>query len=385
MAGPIYPWRKSNTFELLVDGESFFPRMLQAMDGARSSIDLELYLISSGQASRQVLDSLVAAVARGVRVRCLLDGFGSLQLSTTDRQYLLQAGVELRFYNPLYWLAGRGNLHRDHRKLLVIDQTLAFVGGAGLTDDFYRPDQRQSLWHELMLEVRGPVVHDWAELFERQWQVSGRRLRLAPPKWHRVRVPAPPAPDASGYARVSYADAREHTEVVQALLAAVSRSRTRIWLATPYFLPGWRVRRALKRAARRGVDVRLLLCGQITDNAPVRYAGQRFYPGLLKAGVRLYEYQPRFLHLKMVLVDEWVSLGSCNFDHWTLHWNLEANQQVVDPSLNAAVRDCFQRDFAQSREWSLGAWKALGWGHRLKIRLWSWVNRLAVLWFGIRR
>ena len=385
MAGPIYPWRKSNTFELLVDGESFFPRMLQAMDGARSSIDLELYLISSGQASRQVLDSLVAAVARGVRVRCLLDGFGSLQLSTTDRQYLLQAGVELRFYNPLYWLAGRGNLHRDHRKLLVIDQTLAFVGGAGLTDDFYRPDQRQSLWHELMLEVRGPVVHDWAELFERQWQVSGRRLRLAPPKWHRVRVPAPPAPDASGYARVSYADAREHTEVVQALLAAVSRSRTRIWLATPYFLPGWRVRRALKRAARRGVDVRLLRCGQITDNAPVRYAGQRFYPGLLKAGVRLYEYQPRFLHLKMVLVDEWVSLGSCNFDHWTLHWNLEANQQVVDPSLNAAVRDCFQRDFAQSREWSLGAWKALGWGHRLKIRLWSWVNRLAVLWFGIRR
>ncbi|PAU89474.1 cardiolipin synthase B [Pseudomonas sp. WN033] len=385
MAGPIYPWRKGNTFELLVDGESFFPRMLQAMDAARTSIELELYLISSGQASRQVLDSLVGAVARGVRVRCLLDGFGSLQLSATDRQYLLQAGIELRFYNPLYWLAGRGNLHRDHRKLLVVDQTLAFVGGAGLTDDFYRPDQRQSLWHELMLEVRGPVVHDWAELFERQWQVSGRRLRLAPPKWHRVRVPAPPAPDASGYARVSYADAREHTEVVQALLAAVSRSRTRIWLATPYFLPGWRVRRALKRAARRGVDVRLLLCGQITDNAPVRYAGQRFYPGLLKAGVRLYEYQPRFLHLKMVLVDEWVSLGSCNFDHWTLHWNLEANQQVVDPSLNAAVRDCFQRDFAQSREWSLGAWKALGWGHRLKIRLWSWVNRLAVLWFGIRR
>ncbi|MGD5652412.1 phospholipase D-like domain-containing protein, partial [Xanthomonas citri pv. citri] len=111
---------------------------------------------------------------------------------------------------------------------------------------------------------------------------------------------------------MAYADARQHRDILQSLVRALNGSRRRIWLATPYFLPTWKVRRALRKAAQRGVEVRLLLAGRLTDHAPVRYAGQRYYPRLLRAGVRIHEYQPRFLHLKMVMVDDWVSVGSCN-------------------------------------------------------------------------
>ena len=168
-------------------------------------------------------------------------------------------------------------------------------------------------------------------------------------------------------------------------LAALRRAEQRVWLATPYFLPSWRIRRALARAAKRGVDVRLLLCGMTIDHPPVRYAGQRFYTRLLKAGVRIYEYQPRFTHLKTALVDDWVSLGSCNFDHWTLHWNLEANQQAVDPDLVQAVAESFEQDFAESDLCTLAGWRQLALWHRFKIRFWGQINRSVMWLFGIPR
>lgn len=383
MAGPVYPWREGCRFTLLIDGEAFFPRMLRALAEARSSIELELYLVSSAESTALWLQALGAAARRGVRVRCLLDGFGSRQLQEADRQALQQAGVQLRFYNPLRWLGGRGNLHRDHRKLLLVDDAQAFVGGAGLTDDFYHPTAG-SRWHELMLQVQGPVVADWLDLFERQWQASAAplRRRVSGP-WVRMALPVAPAVD-QGLARVSYTDAEQHQEVLRALLARIATAERRIWLATPYFLPTWRVRRALCRAARRGVEVRLLLCGQLTDHPPVRYAGQRFYHRLLKNGVHIHEYQPRFLHMKLVLVDDWISLGSCNFDHWALHWNLEANQQVLDRALVGEVEQCFVGDFAQSQEWTLAAWRRLPRLQRLRIALWGRINRALLLWLGMR-
>jgi len=106
---------------------------------------------------------------------------------------------------------------------------------------------------------------------------------------------------------------------------------------------------------------------------------------LLKAGIRIFEYQPRFLHLKSALVDDWVSLGSCNFDHWSLHWNLEANQHALDLGLTARVQEAFEQDFALSREWTLDAWRDLSLSHRLKIRIWGQINRWVTMWFNIQR
>lgn len=386
MQAAVYPWREGNQYRLMIDGECFFPRLLEAIEQARESIEIELYLIDSGLSTRQWIDALLAARERGVRVYCLLDGVGTDGFKTAERRELEQAGAVLRFYNPPSVLSGSRLFHRDHRKLFLIDRRIAFVGGTGITDEFCQPDPQTgtATWHEQLLEIEGPVVEDWVSLFEYEWQRVDERARPGLAAVRRGQVP--PLPKAnSGQGRVAYIGAREQKEVVASLLAAIRRAEQRVWLATPYFLPSRRIRWALARAARRGVDVRLLLCGMTIDHPPVRYAGQRYYTRLLKAGIRIYEYQPRFTHLKTALVDDWVSLGSCNFDHWTLHWNLEANQQALDSDLAEAVAQSFENDFEQSDLWTLAEWKELPRSHRFKIRFWGQINRWVMWLFGIPR
>src|SRR5690606_4280386 len=155
------------------------------------------------------------------------------------------------------------------------------------------------------VDIAGPLVLDWQQLFDHQWQACRTRFSWKPSLPSGLgRLPLVPAAK-EGVGRVAYADARQHRDIHQSLVRALQHAQGRIWLVTPYFLPTWKVRRTLRKAAARGVEVRLLLSGRHTDNPPVRYAGQRYYPRLLKAGVRIFEYQPRFLHMKIVLVDEW--------------------------------------------------------------------------------
>lgn len=382
--GTVFPWRSGNRFELLVDGPVFFPRMLAAIEAAQRCVDLELYLAELGACSEQILPALVRAAERGVTVRCLFDGYGSLGLGEW-LQRLEESPVQLRLYNPTGWRHGLLNLYRDHRKLLVCDGELAYVGGTGITDQFWTPEQDECEWHEVMVEMAGPVVSDWLQLFERQWQACHARAAWKPPL-PISGAPIQPLParptGGNGWGRVAYADALQHRDILVSLLRSLRTSRQRIWLATPYFLPTWSVRRALRKAAARGVDVRLLLTGPQTDNPPVRYAGQRYYPKLLRAGVRIFEYQPRFLHLKMVLVDDWLSVGSCNFDHWNLRFNLDANLEALDPALTAEAVECFNSDFARSHEITMALWKARPRWMRLQQRIWGWLNLLVANLFN---
>ncbi|WP_296221824.1 phospholipase D-like domain-containing protein [Pseudomonas sp. UBA2684] len=385
MPGTIFPWRNGNQFALLNDGPVFFPRMLAAIDAAQRQVELELYLVESGACVEVLLRALCAAAQRGVEVRCLFDDFGCQALLPVDRLRLQDAGVHLRWYNPLRWRRGARNFYRDHRKLLLVDGQLAFVGGTGATDEFWTPGAAPSAWREVMVEIAGPLVADWQQLFDRQWQICHARFAWRPrPAPGLKRLPGAP-PMGQGLGRVAYADAQQHRDILQSLVRALRGAKQRIWLATPYFLPTWKVRRALRKAAARGVDVRLLLSGRHTDNPPVRFAGQRYYPRLLKAGVQIFEYQPRFLHLKMVLVDDWVSVGSCNFDHWNLRFNLDANLEALDPTLTAAVLASFQTDFAESHEVSLESWRARPWWRRVQQRVWGWLDRVVVNLLDRRR
>ncbi|WP_342654588.1 phosphatidylserine/phosphatidylglycerophosphate/cardiolipin synthase family protein [Pseudomonas sp. F3-2] len=378
MRGAIFPWRDDNQFKLLIDGPAFFPRMIAAIDSSQQQVELELYLVEAGTCAEAVVRALVDAAKRGVIVRCLFDDFGSLAFTLSLRNRLTEAGVILRFYNRVHWRRGIRNFYRDHRKLLLVDKELAVVGGTGVTDEFWRPDQDTSEWHEVMVEIRGPLVIDWQALFDRQFHANNRRRAWRPAEnFGLPRLPkAPVAGD--GFGRVAYADSRQHRDILQSLVRALNTGRKRIWLATPYFLPTWKVRRALRRAASRGVDVRLLLTGPRTDHPSVRYAGHRYYPRLLKAGVKIFEYQPCFLHLKMVLVDDWVSIGSCNFDHWNLRFNLEANLEALDAQLTQDVVASFTRDFAVSSQISLEDWQSRPLWRRIKQRVWGWVDRLVV-------
>lgn len=388
MAGLIFPWRADNQFQLLIDGPAFFADWLERVATAQKQIDIELYLVSSGNSADRVQEALFAAVQRGVRVRCLFDSFGSRDFRPAQRRLWLAAGIELRFYNPLGWTRGLQNFYRDHRKLLLIDEQVAYVGGAGLTDQFWQPDAPVSLWHEVMVRVQGPVVNDWQTLFDYQWDSCIERFFLQQNN-SPVQAPSqdsPPLPFANiGKARVAYAASTQHRNIQKSLLRAIKGAHQTVWLATPYFLPTWSIRRALRKAAVRGVDVRLLLTGRHTDLPPVRWAGQRYYPALLRKGVRIFEYQPRFLHFKMVVVDSWVTIGSCNFDHWNLRFNLENNLEARDAGLLEQVTASMLRDFQDSLEITEQVWRERPLIQRIRQRLWGWLDRLTINFLDKRK
>jgi len=364
-----FPWRNGNQFELLVDGERFFPAMLHAIAQAERTILLEIYLFESGQVATRFISALTAAAERGVAIFLLLDDFGAQWLNSHDRWRLQHTNIHITFYNPLRYGKLRRNLFRDHRKLLVVDGRTAFTGGAGITDGFDTAKNPRG-WHEVMLRISGPVLADWQQLFERNWN-----------RWSEPPLRLPPAtttPVGSQRARVVI-NAPARANVKRSLINHLHGAERRIWLATAYFIPSRKIRRLLRRAAGRGVDVRLLLPGPHTDHPAVRHAGRRFYARLLRHGVRIYEYQPSFLHAKVLLCDDTVTVGSSNIDRWNLRWNLEANQELADPQLAQEVTALFEEDFQQSHELRYDTWFRRPWHRRLLEWFWGrvdlWVDR----------
>ncbi|AMV73890.1 phospholipase D-like domain-containing protein [Desulfuromonas sp. DDH964] len=365
-----YPRRSGNQFRLLVDGDAFFPAMLEAIDRARLSVLAEFYLFESGELSERFIAALTAAAARGIPVYLLLDDFGSRLLLRHHRQQLLEAGVQLAFYNPLRRNRWRRNLQRNHRKLLLVDGELAFTGGAGITDLFSPALHPTDYWHELMLEIRGPLGGDWFVLFGTTWE----RTTGVP-----LTIPATagmPLPGGSSGRVAAHGRFFQQSDIIRSLLKRVRRAKGRVWLATAYFLPSWKLRRALKRSARAGIDVRLLLPGPRTDHPSVRHLGRRHYESLLRAGVRIFEFQPRFLHAKVQLCDNWASIGSSNLDRWNLRWNLEANQELEDPELIGELVRLFTADFALCREIDLQSWLERPWWRRRLEQVWATVEAL---------
>ena len=369
---PRFPWRDGNQFELLVDGTAFFPRMLAAIDQAQHSVMLEMYLASSGRVFDQFKQALLAAAARGVRVRMLFDGYGTQQLSAVDRRAFNVPNIELTFFNQLRWRQGVGNLVRNHRKLLLIDKHMAFVGGTGLTDEFMYDGPLHPHWHEFMVVIRGPVLSDWLQLFERTWQGLRATMRK-----HHQREHLLPAFGAQR-GRVCASNGPRAHHVVQSLHQELRESKRRVWLVTPYFIPSLNLRRLLIKAAKRGIDVRMLVPGRITDHPAVRHASRRYYARLLRSGVRIFEYQPRFIHAKLALCDNWLTLGSTNFDRWNLRWNLDANQEIGNMEFTAQVAEQLESDFALSEELHYATWQQ----RPLYLRCLEWFNGTLDHWLA---
>ncbi len=365
-----------------VDGKEFFPRMLEAIDSAQQYILMEMYLIESGSVADRFISAMNRAADRGVPVFLLFDDFGAMGLKQPDRRRLDRRNIHTTYYNPLgsysllyhlyriFWRRIYRGLYRDHRKLLLVDGTVAFTGGAGITDEFDPPRHPHKGWRETMIEIHGPVLADWQQLFLEAWNLHAGK----PPD-----IPEVKQGNGEGQlGRVTVNDAYHRRGMRRSLLRYIRRAEHRVWLATAYFVPSWSLRRALKHAASRGADVRLLLPGPLTDHPGVRHAGRRYYRRLLGNGVRVFEYQPRFLHAKTVLCDDWVAIGSSNFDRWNLQWNLEANQEVHDPALAGNLQWIFEQDFAHCHEITLEAWRGRNWWLRLQEWLWRRVELLSL-------
>ena len=360
--GYKFPWRAGNHFSILVDSTKFLPRMLGAIAAARHYLFLEMYLVESGVIADRFIDTLVQAAERGVQVYLLFDDYGAHQLNRDDRERLHHDNIHSLYYNPLqshsillnlyriFWQRIHLGLYRNHRKLLLVDGRVAFSGGAGITDEIDPPAAPELRWRENMIEIRGPVLEDWQSLFTESW----KRLSKQP-----LTVPGITVEyfENGQSGRVTVNETRHRTGIQRSLLKQLKSARQRIWITTAYFIPSWSIRRKLKRAARNGIDVRLLLPGPVTDNPGVRYASRRYYERLLKSGVRIYEYTPRFLHAKTVLCDDWVSVGSCNYDRWNLQWNLEANQEINNHELAVTVAGIFENDILDAIEYSRDEWQ----------------------------
>jgi cardiolipin synthase A/B len=371
------PVREGNRFALLTDGRDFFARMLAAIDESTHYVLAEFYLVESGQVVDRFIAALSRAAARGVRVRVLFDAFGARGLREEDRARLRVAGIDLVFFNVPRWRAFSRMFVRDHRKLLVVDGAAGFTGGAGLADMFSADAQPDNYWLDCIVEIQGPVLRDWHELFAGTWKTSARRELDTPP----ALSPALP-PGERG--RVAAGAGLGTQDLSRSVTQRVRKAKSRVWIATAYFWPSSRLRRALRRAARRGIDVRLLLPGPFTDAPVARRVARLFYARLLANGVVIYEYQPRFLHAKLVLCDGWASIGSSNLDRWGFMWNLEANQEIDSPAFAQKAEAMFSQAFDYSvilrsgsdvkHHWSVPLWRILtsailAWSARAVARL----------------
>ena len=239
-------------------------------------------------------------------------------------------------------------LPRDHRKIICIDKRVAFTGGLGFHDSFLS-SKSKTQWRETVIQIEGENCQNWVDAFCLSWkQCNNRTLHL---------FSAPPLTDSfQQLGHVAISPTAQGREVRRNIIKNLRKAQQRIWLSTAYFVPSRKIRRLLRHAAKRGVDVRLILPGSRIDHPGVRYAGRRFYARLLHSNVQIYEYQPRFIHQKVMLIDDWASIGSANMDRWNLRWNLEANQEVIDPNFAQQVETMLRHDIEQSTQLTYSGW-----------------------------
>ncbi len=335
-------WLGGNRITLLENGEAYFPRVFDCIAQARREVVLETFILFEDRVGLQLHAALVAAGQRGVQVDVTVDGWGSPDLSEGFVRSLAQAGVRLHVFDPgprPFGLRPKA-LRRMHRKIVVVDARVAFVGGINYSADHladYGPLAKQ----DYAVEIHGPLV---AVIHRYTHAALAQGLRhQRPHAWWFARRPArllPAQLSAAGTAQALFAvrdNVRHRDDIERHYRDAIRAARHRVVIANAYFFPGYRLVRELRLAARRGVDVRLVLQGR-PDMAIVRPAASTLYQHLPKAGVRIFEYRERPLHAKIALADEdWATVGSSNLDPLSLALNLEANVFIRDRAFNASL------------------------------------------------
>jgi cardiolipin synthase len=341
-------WTGGNDVRLLENGEEFFPAVFEAIDAAREEVLIETFILFEDKVGHALREAMVRAARRGVRVTLLVDGFGSSDLGAAYVSELAEAGVHLCVFDPCRRVLGLRFkiLRRMHRKLVVIDRELAFIGGINYSADHlgdFGPEAKQ----DYSASVRGPIVAEIHEFMLRQLRdqpcatpADGSSQRLAPR----------PLPAPAGSAETIFVTRDNHlhrNEIERHYRAAIRSARHRVVIANAYFFPGYLLLRELRRAARRGVDVRLILQGE-PDMKIVR-AASLLYEYLQRDGVRIFEYCKRPLHGKVALVDDqWATVGSSNLDPLSLSLNLEANLIVRDAGFNRELAGRLEQLMAES-------------------------------------
>lgn len=376
-----------NRLTLLQNGEQFFPSLCADIAAAQHSVSLETYIFAADQVGRQVSQALQAAALRGVSVHLLLDGYGSAGLPAEWVEELRVAGVQvLWFRKEISIFTLRPNrmrrLRRLHRKLSVIDATVAYVGGINIIDDVPtaaelsapRLDYAVRVQGTMVSEVQASMAHLWSVV---SWVQLRRRNRM-----HHKFTQVPSTPEIGLLLRDNL---RHRRDIEHAYLAEISKAQVEVLIANAYFLPGRVFKRALIQARHRGVRVVLLLQGRVEYRIQ-HFATRALYGQLLAKGIEIHEYQASHMHAKVAVIDGlWATVGSSNIDPLSLLLAREANLQVRDTAFASNLRASLWRAIAEDgRHIAHNEWQRMGWYARLVSRLSQAVIRLvmAVLGYG---
>jgi cardiolipin synthase A/B len=356
----------SHAVRLLRDGPVAFPVMLEAIAGARDEILLEMYWIGADRVGRTFRDALAERARAGVQVRIIFDAIGSLDTPESFWRPLTEAGAEVQEFSPISPLRRRFRFehlpHRDHRKLLVVDGSVAFTGGMNIGEEWAPPGAPERAWRDDCIEVQGPAAVAVRAAFYRVWRGLGRRV---PPG---VRSKQTLEQGAEVQVLTNRIQGRRNRIIARTFLLAIRHAKTSIEITSAYFLPGPRFLRALRVAARRGVAIRLLV-PEHSDVRIVSLAMSSLYGRLLSDGVRVFAYSPRILHAKTAVFDgRYTLIGSHNLDSASSRFNLECDVGVESTEFARIVQRSFDQDLEDSNAIDLAAWKArpaslrlLGW------------------------
>jgi cardiolipin synthase len=331
---------EGNELRLLAGGGEYFPALEAAIDAARDEIYLETYIFENDATGQRIAAALARAARRGVATHVLIDGFGSKHMPESLAASMRAAGVQLFVYRPdiAPFNLRRSRLRRLHRKLVLIDARLAFVGGINIIDDMYTPGHTPPRV-DFAVAARGPVVDEAHAVVTRLWViVSWTQFRRRWRTWG-LRCAPNPVVGTQRAAIVIRDNLGHRRDIEEAYLAAIASARSEIIVAMAYFLPGVRFRHALAAAAQRGVRVVLLLQGRV-EYFFLHHASRALYGSLLDAGIEIEEYHRSFLHAKVAVVDGyWATVGSSNIDPFSLLMAREANIVVEDRVFARQLRE----------------------------------------------
>ena len=367
------PLVTGNRVTLLQDGPATFQAMFEAIRAAKDHVHLESYAIEDDEVGRRFADALLERRAAGVAVRVLYDSVGSMNTPKPFFERLVRGGVQVLEFNPINPLTAKAGWdvnRRDHRKLLVVDGRIAFVGGINISSVYSggsfshaskrRPDGAPP-WRDTHLRVEGPVVADLQRLFLGTWD-----KQKGPPLPAGTLFPAPGRPGREVVRALGSSPDDPANPIYATLISAIRSAETRIDVTVAYFVPDPQLLEALSEAARRGVEVRLILPGH-TDFWAVFHAGRSHYAALLEAGVRIHERRGALLHAKSAVIDGvWSTIGSTNLDWRSFLSNDEVNVVVLGQAFGAQMQAMFAADLAESERITAERWAARPLSDRVK-------------------
>jgi cardiolipin synthase len=347
------PVTSGDAYIVHTDGTAAFPAMLAAIERAKHRISFETYVYQSGRVGEQFNAALEAAARRGVDVRIVLDSIGASKTSEEDVERLRRAGCQVAWFNSVGNFDFEELNYRTHRKSLIIDGDVAFVGGIGVADQWAFDSEQEKMWRDTQIEVRGPAAVYIEGSFNENWIESGEVV--APDLLPHDDAPAGPARSIVVWSGPEGGASR----MKLLYLLAIASARTTLDIASPYFVMDESTEWSLEDARRRGVKVRLVVEGDITDAKPVKFASRAAYERLLERGIQIYEYQPAMMHAKTIVIDGVLSIfGSANFDNRSLELNDELNLAVFDKGLAARLTTDFERDMMRSKALNLDEWRS---------------------------